>query len=181
MVPAVAHFIWFGRTFWWANALAIRSAAERGDFERVVLHHDQDLEPEPAFRALAGVRGFEARRLNPPDLFAALGDIADPLGRLFDELEKPNARANVVRAAILAGQGGVYLDIDTITVKSFTPLLAAFVLLWRRASGVAGGGPARPPPPKDPQKLGPHGGCGKPAGLRRTAGDGFAAWSRDTR
>ena len=125
MVPSVAHFIWYGRQFWWVNALAIRSAAQRGDFERVVLHHDQDLDDVPAFRELADVEGFEARRLVPEALFARVGDIGARLASLHDELEKPNARANMVRAAILASEGGVYLDTDTITVKSMTPLRSA--------------------------------------------------------
>ena len=125
MIPAVAHFIWYGKQFWWVNALAIRSAALKGGFERVVLHHDQDLREAPAFAALADLDSFEARRLAPDELFATTGPLGDRLAALHNELKKPNARANMVRAAILATEGGVYLDTDTITVDSLTPLLDA--------------------------------------------------------
>ena len=125
MVPAVAHFIWYGQQFWWVNALAIRSAALRGGFERVVLHHDRDLAGVPAFDELADLDNFEARRLNPAALFARTGALGPALTELHDALAKPNARANMVRAAVLATEGGVYLDTDTITVKSLAPLREA--------------------------------------------------------
>ena len=125
MVPAVAHFIWYGPRFWWVNALAIRSAVARGGFDRVVLHHDQDLRGEPAFAELVGLDGFEARRLDPAAVFARTGALGPRLAALHDELTKPNARANMVRAALLATEGGVYLDTDTITVDTLAPLRSA--------------------------------------------------------
>ena len=125
MVPAVAHFIWYGQRFPWVNALAIRSAAQRGGFERVVLHHDQDLGGNPAFDELAQEARFEARRLVPDALFARTGALGPDLANLHARLEKPNARANMVRAALLATEGGVYLDTDTITLADLSPLRAA--------------------------------------------------------
>ncbi|MEM7675044.1 MAG: glycosyltransferase [Myxococcota bacterium] len=125
MIPSVAHFIWYGPHFWWVNALAIRSAAARGGFERVVLHHDHDLSGTPAFEELRRLETFEARRLAPRALFERLGALGGPLTELHDQLKKPNARANMVRAAILATEGGVYLDTDTITVKSLDALRSA--------------------------------------------------------
>ena len=125
MVPAVAHFIWYGRTFWWVNALAIRSAALRGGFDRVVLHHDQDLGGNPGFDALAELDVFEARKLVPEALFDKTGPLGEPLARLHAQLEKPNARANMVRAALLATEGGVYLDTDTITLRDLSELRAS--------------------------------------------------------
>lgn len=125
MVPAVAHFIWYGPRFWWTNALAIRSAVARGGFERVVLHHDHDLSAVPAFAELSTLEGFESKRLVPSAIFERTGNLAAALTALHDELDKPNARANMIRAAILATEGGVYLDTDTITVASLTPLRSA--------------------------------------------------------
>lgn len=122
MVPAVAHFIWFGRTFWWVNALAIRSCCQRGEFERVVLHHDEDLAEIPAFAELSTLPNFEARRLEPDAVLRRTGKLGPALIQLYGALEKPNARANVIRAAILALEGGVYLDTDTVTVRSLAPL-----------------------------------------------------------
>src|SRR5690606_1416036 len=44
------------------------------------------------------------------------------LVRIYETLREPAARANMVRAAILYREGGVYLDTDTITATSFGPL-----------------------------------------------------------
>lgn len=121
-IPPVAHFIWFGREFLWVHLLAIRSAALRGEFSRVVLHHADDLGGSPWWNELQAVPRFEARRLDPAALLeeargAALVDV-------FRELEEMAGRANVVRAALLFVEGGTYLDADTVTVQSFAPLLA---------------------------------------------------------
>ena len=125
VVPSVAHFIWYGPRFWWVNALAIRSATAKGDFDRIVLHHDQDLSDEPAFAALSALPTFEARRLVPEAIFGRIPSLGPALSALHAQLDKPNARANMVRAAILATEGGVYLDTDTITIGSLTALRAA--------------------------------------------------------
>jgi hypothetical protein len=121
-IPPVAHFIWFGREFVWVHLLAIRSAALRGEFSRVVLHHADDLSASPWWNELQAVPRFEARRLDPAALLEAAG--GPPLVEVFRELEEMAGRANVVRAALLLTQGGTYLDADTVTVKSFAPLLA---------------------------------------------------------
>ncbi|MBX2814146.1 MAG: hypothetical protein KTR25_20220 [Myxococcales bacterium] len=120
MVPSVAHFIWFGRHFPWLNELAIASAALPGAFERVVLHHDGELNPAVLER-LRRVPGFAAERIDPEALFNSI-DGGDELRTVYAALVRPNARANVVRAAILYRHGGVYLDMDTVTLRSLAPL-----------------------------------------------------------
>ncbi|MBI5499525.1 MAG: glycosyl transferase [Deltaproteobacteria bacterium] len=125
MIPAVGHFVWFGRRLPWVHALGVRSAARRGAFEKVVLHHADELEPGEGTESLRGEPRIECRRLEAGSLFEPLGAPAEPLRRLLGELTAPAARANVVRAAILAAEGGVYLDTDTVTVRSFRPLLEA--------------------------------------------------------
>ena len=125
MIPARAHFIWFGPRLPWANALSIHSAAQRGGFDELILHHDTDLSSTPEWPALAALPGFRARRLDAASLdalFAALGSEGEALGRIYARLEAPAARANVLRVALLLHEGGVYLDLDTITVRSFDDL-----------------------------------------------------------
>ncbi len=124
MIPRTAHFIWFGTAFPWVHALAMRSAAARGGFERIVLHHSDDLSGAQWWGEAAATPGFEARRIDEPALFRAAGPDGDALLEVYRELEKPEARANMLRAAILAAEGGVYLDMDTVTVASFDGLLA---------------------------------------------------------
>ena len=120
-IPPVAHFIWFGREFLWVHLLAIRSAVQRGDFQRVVLHHADDLRGSSWWNELQTLPRFEARRLRPEELLEAAHGA--PLVDVFRDLEDLAARANVVRAAVLSVEGGTYLDADTVTLRSFAPLL----------------------------------------------------------
>jgi hypothetical protein len=121
LIPAVAHFIWFGRDFPWVNVVALRSAAVRGGLERIVLHHADDLSATPWWGQVLGVPGLEARRLEPESLLARTPQ-GGSLVPLYRRRTAPAARANMVRAAILWLEGGVYLDLDTVTVASLQPL-----------------------------------------------------------
>ncbi len=128
-IPAVAHFVWFGRELPWIYGLALRSAALRGELEEVVLHHADPVADTPGWRLARQTPGVRARPLDPPALLsrvepAALGAA---LADLYARLRAPAARANLVRAAILYREGGVYLDTDTVTVASLRPLLCADV------------------------------------------------------
>lgn len=122
MIPALAHFIWFGTALPWVHALSIQSAAARGGFERVILHHADDLSDNPWWEALLATERFEARRLDPEAAFTATGPRGPQLAALFKRLTQPAARANMVRAALLYAQGGVYLDLDTVTLKPLDDL-----------------------------------------------------------
>jgi hypothetical protein len=126
MIPATAHFIWFGTDLPWVHVLAIRSAAERGGFDRVVLHHADPLDASPWWPELLEITGFEARRLDPQALLEGAHPEGPALAALYARLSQPAARANLVRAAILWREGGVYLDLDTVTVASLTPLRSQF-------------------------------------------------------
>lgn len=124
MIPSTAHFVWFGSDFPWLHLLAMRSAQRVGGFERVVLHHDSDLSAARWWPEATRIPGFEARRLEPEALIARLDDLGAPLIDVYRTLDAPAARSNLVRAAILWLEGGVYLDLDTVTVGSFEDLLA---------------------------------------------------------
>ena len=120
MIPGRAHFVWLGEKLPFVYVLAAASAASRGGFERVLFHHTDRLERAPDFPRLARAPGVEARPLDPIALVEQAGG-----ARLVDcyrDLEQPAARANVLRAALLREQGGVYLDTDTLTVRSLSEL-----------------------------------------------------------
>ena len=123
-IPFRAHFIWLGHELPWVNVLAIRSAAERGGFERVTLHHDEDLSAAPHFRALAAVDRLELRRLRVGEVLEGCGDLAPALKAAYAGLSTPSMRKDAIRLALLYGEGGVYLDLDTVTVRSFAQLCA---------------------------------------------------------
>lgn len=124
MIPSIAHFVWYGQTFPWVNALAIRSALARGGFDKVILHHEDDLRREPAFRLLRSLPRLETRPIHTPTLFRPT-PYFEELWSLHREMTKPAARSNMVRAALLWSEGGVYLDFDTITVADLSPLREA--------------------------------------------------------
>jgi hypothetical protein len=124
LIPLRAHFIWLGAELPWVHVLAIRSAAERGGFERVVLHHDEDLSPAPHYGALRAIDRLELRRLEVRDLLGRCSPLASALGPIFDGLPTPPIRKDLIRLALLYLEGGVYLDLDTVTVGSFVELCA---------------------------------------------------------
>lgn len=128
-IPLVAHFVWFGQSFPWVFGLAVRSAALRGEFERVVLHHADDLLPTAGLQDLAGLPGVELSRFDPDEILGRVAGHASALRETMGRLAAPSAKSDLVRLAILYVEGGVYLDTDTITVASFRPLcegVAAF-------------------------------------------------------
>jgi hypothetical protein len=94
----------------------------------VVLHHTDPIEDGPVLSALRGAKGIDMHRLSPEACLApvqqALG-LGNALTALYAGLNSPVQRADLLRAAILYSEGGVYLDLDTITVASLTPLLDA--------------------------------------------------------
>ena len=127
MIPATAHFIWYGTAFPWVNALAIRSACIRGGFERVILHHDGDLSGNRYFEELKELEQFVEKQIDVDACVKKIDCSNKGIKELHDSLKSPAARANMYRILLLASEGGVYLDMDTITLQSFDNLREAKV------------------------------------------------------
>ncbi|NPD65197.1 glycosyl transferase [Lichenicola cladoniae] len=131
-IPQRLHFCWIGPSLPWAYAFAVLSAAKRGELEEVVLHHTDLLDDSAQVEALRRTHGIRLSRIDPT---ACLSETARGLGLgdglidLYERLDKPVMRSDVLRAAILYMNGGIYADLDTITVASLLPLTeaAAFV------------------------------------------------------
>jgi hypothetical protein len=81
----------------------------------------------PELRALRAAPGVRLAHIDPQVVLAQaqrqLG--GEGLTALYARLERTVMRADMLRAAILYLQGGIYLDMDTITVASLRPLLEA--------------------------------------------------------
>ncbi len=124
-IPARLHFCWIGTSLPWAYAFAVLSAAERSELPEIVLHHTDLLKHDDALRALRAAPGVELRRIDARACLAradqALG-LHGALEALYDGLDRPVTRSDVLRAAILFLEGGIYLDLDTVTVASLLPL-----------------------------------------------------------
>lgn len=121
-IPLRAHLIWFGSSFPWVNVLAVRSAALLGGFDEVVLHHDSDLSGTPHYQELVSTPRVSLRPLDVPALLARCAPYGAGLLAVFQRLRTPATRSDLVRFALLYCEGGVYLDIDTVTLRSFAPL-----------------------------------------------------------
>ena len=127
-IPARAHFCWIGSKLPWAYVFAILSAAERSGLEDVVLHHTHEIEEGPELRALQGAGRVSLFRVDPAKLVEEAGlplGIAAELVAIYQRLSSPVAQSDILRACILYLQGGIYLDMDTITTQSLLPLLEA--------------------------------------------------------
>src|SRR3954469_14935450 len=130
MIPNRFHFIWFGREFPLTHALAIRSVALTCAPEAIILHATDDLTGQPHFDRLGtALPAFTVRRL---DMTALLDgpDLPDParLRQVWDQLfaqKRWAALSDILRYLVLFREGGVYLDLDTLTVRDLRPLLAA--------------------------------------------------------
>ncbi|MBS0273137.1 MAG: glycosyl transferase [Proteobacteria bacterium] len=126
LIPARAHFCWIGNRLPWAYVFAILSAAERSELPEIILHHTDIIEDGAELRAL---KNAPRVRLSRIDALAYLAETERALGSggelaaLYRHLDSPVMRADILRAAILYMQGGVYLDMDTITTASLKPLL----------------------------------------------------------
>ncbi len=127
-IPARVHFCWIGPSLPWAYVFAILSAAARSGLPEIVLHHTDALKDGPELDALKQAQGV---RLDRIDAIACLTDagqslgLGDGLAALYRGLDSPVKRTDILRAAILYRQGGIYLDLDTVTTASLRPLLGA--------------------------------------------------------
>lgn len=127
-IPARVHFCWIGARLPWAYVFAILSAAERSQLQDVILHHTDVLDDCAELRALIAAPGVTLNRIDPIACLTETGDrlgVGNRLALLYRGIASPVMRTDILRAAILFQQGGIYLDLDTITVASLLPLLDA--------------------------------------------------------
>ncbi len=127
-IPARVHFCWIGTRLPWAYVFAVLSAAERSGFPDVILHHTDALDDGAELRALIHAAGVTLHQIDPIAYLIETGDelgVGDQLATLYRRIGSPVMRSDILRAAILFQQGGIYLDLDTVTVASLLPLLDA--------------------------------------------------------
>lgn len=149
-IPGTLHFCWIGSSLPWAYAFAVISAAERSELPEIILHHTDVLEGGPEIQALEQEARVRLSRLDPvaylTETAACLG-LDDRLVELYQRLDSPVMRSDVLRAAILYMQGGIYADLDTVTIRSLLPLTTghAFVgsefIVWPHSARISRSGP----------------------------------------
>ena len=127
-IPARLHFCWIGTSLPWAYGFALLSAAQHSGMAEITLHHTDPLDDGTVLRALQATPGLRLSRTDPLACLARAGHalgLGDALARLYAGLDAPVMRADVLRAAILFLHGGIYLDLDTVTLAPLSPLTHA--------------------------------------------------------
>lgn len=110
MIPNNIHFIFFGFTeFAMIHYLAVKSALDIHKSCKVIIHYTKAPEGNPLWDDV--VKHVELRYCNPPTHFNNI------------ELTSYQYKADIARLEILIREGGIYLDIDVLSLKPFGDLL----------------------------------------------------------
>ena len=125
MIPNKLHYVHLsraGREWKLHHYLSVKSAFLRGGFESITIWVDD--EPNGEWWDLT--KGMVTlQKVEPP---------SEIFGK---EITQPAHQSDVIRLQVLIEEGGVYVDTDTIFVKSFSELLNNKVVLGQQ--GVGGG------------------------------------------
>lgn len=126
VIPSNVHFVWIGSKLDWVHVWAMQSAALHSQCDEIILHHVDPLDDTAQRAALANIPRIKLKHIDPVVLLGEASrnlNIGNKLSDLYETVRSAVALSNILRAAVLYTQGGVYLDLDTITVKSLLPLL----------------------------------------------------------
>lgn len=109
MIPKILHFIYLpGRPFSFIHFLAVYTAMKVHKPKCIYLHHTEL--PE----------GQWWEKAQP---FLSLNQV-EPVNEIFENpVTYPAHKADVIRMAVLKQYGGIYLDLDIISLKPFDPML----------------------------------------------------------
>jgi hypothetical protein len=142
MIPNEGHFVWFGPTFPFTHALAIRSLWLTNQPSAIHLYLSDDLTGQPHFDALrAEVSALRIHGTGFDELTEGVDVERNELREAWDSLlaeRRFAALSDVIRYLVLHRSGGVYMDFDTITVRDLAPLRAAPGFCGREAILVPG-------------------------------------------
>lgn len=121
MIPNVVHFLYFGgKPFSLVHYLAVKSASVVNNPDRISWYCDN----EPS--------GVWWEKAKP---FVTVVPMTPPTEIGGRPLLHPAHQADVARLEVLRAHGGIYLDIDVICVRPFTPLLGERFVLGQEAEG----------------------------------------------
>jgi len=130
-IPNTFHFVWFGERLPYFAVLAIRSALRANPGSKATLWHGSELSIDSKLAALEN-EGLALRPIRLDELLVrAHVKVADDdaarralsqVGEVYEELSAPAARSNLIRLLVLFAEGGVYLDTDTLSLRSLAEL-----------------------------------------------------------
>jgi Glycosyltransferase sugar-binding region containing DXD motif len=137
-VSAHAHFIWTGSGFALSHRLAVESLLLTNPDFYVTLHLIGDPSPRsPDIDALRGHPRVEIRPATARDVLARC-EQDQTVWQTYQRIPTTaaSAQSNLLRYAILWSEGGIYLDLDVLVLRSLAPLRTAACtlgteLVWR--------------------------------------------------
>lgn len=110
MIPNQIHFIYFGLTdFYYIHYLAIKTAALIHKPDKIYLYNWIQPRDNPLWDDILPY--VELVHMVPPDSFRGI------------KLESYQYKADITRLELLIERGGIYLDIDVLTINDMTKLL----------------------------------------------------------
>lgn len=116
VIPNKIHFVWSGKGFPYPFALAVKSAVARHPGWEVVVHVGEEPVGNPHWDSILPIA--QVRREDPESILARVPEYGERLLALHRAVPAsyPAGRSNLVRLAVLASEGGWYLDFDTLCV-----------------------------------------------------------------
>jgi len=136
VIPNKIHFVWSGKSFPYPFALAVKSAVKRHPDWKVVLHVGDEPVGNPNWESILPL--VEIRRRDPEAVLMEVPEIGQKLVDLHRAVPAnyPAGRSNLVRLAILASEGGWYLDFDTLCAARLDSVAATGAVIgeewvWR--------------------------------------------------
>jgi hypothetical protein len=124
-IPDRFLFLWSGRRLPYFARLAIESVLLAEPTASVELHVFGEPPTDGGeLRALRRHARFSTKPIDEHGVFDDLGVDADALRRCYGAIPRTalSARSNVLRYAVLARQGGIYLDTDVLLLRSLADL-----------------------------------------------------------
>jgi hypothetical protein len=124
-IPARTLFVWTGRRFPYFARLAIESALLADRDVTVELHvFGEPPTSAPHVSALLRYDRFSIHEIDEARVFDGLGVDARALRETYARIPRgaASARSNLLRYALLARRGGVYVDTDALVVRSLRDL-----------------------------------------------------------
>jgi len=125
VIPLRFHFIWIGRSFPFVNRLAVESVLQTNPGAEIIVHFQDPPQENEDWEALKKKAVFRA--VDMTELLAGLPASLQAVAQTIEKVSNSYlaGKSNVLRYLILLREGGIYLDFDTLTLKSFAPLLDA--------------------------------------------------------
>lgn len=122
MIPNIIHFIFFGFTdFEYIHSLAIKSAHRIHKPKKIYLYYSKRPENNSYWQDIEPL--VELVHVEPPEEFMGV------------KLDSYQYKADVLRLQKLQDMGGIYLDIDVISLRSFGDLLNEQCVLGVESGG----------------------------------------------